>query len=350
MFASGLDELGYAYRYKEDPGRGHWYNIDSLDVACVDDPDLIDFFDGKVRDAFPQDIAFKTVNPAHSRRAYWLEVTAQTRPYRESVIEAHIASDTVRITPHNIEGLAVTLSRELVPSGRAIVEIEDKHWSLAFSGPETFHFSRRAGEFRRGQNPGGRLTKTPGRYGPMKQAMFSPFVLVYGTQGEAAVTDLLLHLARLEAYQWWRLGNGHVEVMPDWAVTPEIRMGNNLVLFGGPKENLITQRLGRSLPVRTSREGVNIDGWEIRGSGLAVKCVYPDPLSPDRLVVVNQASDREGLALLSLMRGVYAGAGLPDFVVYDDEVRSRGWGGVKAAGFFDSGWRVDSELFYHRGD
>ena len=67
-------------------------------------------------------------------------------------------------------------------------------------------------------------------------------------------------------------------------------------------------------------------------------------------MVVNQGTDREGLGLLTSMRTVYAGAGLPDFVIFDGEISRRGWGGIIAAGFFDSRWQLDPGLMYYRGE
>lgn len=350
LFASGLDELGYDYRYKEDPGRGHWYRIDSLDVACVDDPDLIGFLENRVRDALPRDIVFTTVNPSQSRRAYWLEVIQQDHLYRETRVEAHVRADTVRIETRNVKHIAVTLSRDLIPSGMAALEIEDSRWHLRFNGPQTFHFSRRAGEFRLGKNLRHGIEKRPGQYGPIKQAMFSPFVLVYGTRGDAATTDLLTHLARLEAFQWWRRGNGFVEVLPDTEVTSAILEDYNLILFGGAAENLVTGRIDRFLPIRSLGGHLMLGETMLRSRGLAAKFIYPNPLNPKKLVVVNEGTDREGLELLAYMRTVYAGAGLPDFLVYGGDIRRRGWGGILAAGFFDFGWQPDPGLTYYRGE
>ena len=88
----------------------------------------------------------------------------------------------------------------------------------------------------------------------------------------------------------------------------------------------------------------------LRSPGLAAKSVYPNPLNPEKLVVMNQGTDREGLELLTLVRTVYAGAGLPDFLIFDREISRRGWGGIIAAGFFDSGWQLDPGLMYYRGE
>jgi hypothetical protein len=179
--------------------------------------------------------------------------------------------------------------------------------------------------------------------------MFSPFVLVYGTR-DPRVTDLLLHLARLEAFRWWRRGNGFVTVMPDSEVTRGIMEDHNLILFGGPDENSVTAAMARHLPIGCDRGGITLGEDLIPGTGLAVRFIHPNPLATDKLVVVNEGTDPEGLGLLTMMRTAYAGAGIPDFIVFGVEARERGWGGVTAAGFFDSAWQVDPHLLYYSGD
>jgi hypothetical protein len=279
-----------------------------------------------------------------------VELLQQEYLYRESGIEARVRADTVRIRTHNVKSLAVTLSRDLIPSGRAAVEIGDELWYLGFDEAKTFYFSHRAGLFRRGENLRAGPGKDSGRFGPIKQAMFSPFVLVYGTRADSATTELLTGLATLKAFQWWRRGNGFVDVLADSEVTAEVVEKYNLILFGGAAENSVSARMERRLPIRRVGGNFLIGESELPGPGLAAKFVYPNPLNPLRLVVINQGTDIEGIRLLSEMRPVYAGAGLPDFIVYDDDVRRKGWGGIITAGFFDSAWRIDPGLMYCRGD
>jgi hypothetical protein len=255
----------------------------------------------------------------------------------------------VSIDPENVKSFAVTLSTDLLPSGRAVVLVEGRSHHLKFEDAETFRFTRRGGQFRRGANTAAHPAKEPGLYGPIKQAMFSPFLLCYGTSGGPEVTDLLLHQARLEAFQWWRRGNGFVEILPDSEITREAMAGHNLIVFGGPHENSVTRLIERRLPIEISSDGIILGDTPINGSALAVKFVYPNPMASDKLVVINAGTDAEGLGLLSSMGTVYAGAGLPDFIVFDRRVRQLGWGGVIAAGFFDSAWRLDPDLMYYRG-
>jgi hypothetical protein len=285
---------------------------------------------------------------AQSNGAYWITILEQEQPYADSRIEAHVDGNLVVVATQNVRQLQVTLSEHLLSPGRVTVWIDEKSWMVDFRATRQLTFSKRAGEFRRGANDPTGLHKTRDLYGPIRQAAFAPFVLVYGTIGDPSATKLLLHEAGLEAFRWWRRANGFVEVLPDSEITRAVISNYNLVLFGGPGENSITSRINRHLPIRQADGCILLDGSRIDGPGVAAKFVYPNPLNPERLIVVHEGSDLQGLRLSDFFRGTYAGAGLPDFIVFDNDVRTLGWGGVIAAGFFDSRWKLDETLMYRK--
>jgi len=106
--------------------------------------------------------------------------------------------------------------------------------------------------------------------------------------------------------------------------------------------------MGRALPVRRFEEGIHLGDERISGPGIAACFVYPNPLSPGRLVTVYMGSDLEGQELSTFFRSIYSGSGLPDFIIFDSSVRNLGWGGMVAAGFFDSRWQLDRDLCYFK--
>jgi dienelactone hydrolase len=353
MFASRLDDLGYTYRYKEIPGKGHWWGIDSLGTSCVDDPDLWEFFKGLRRDPCPAHIVFKTANLARSNRAYWLSINRQEALFRESRIEAAVVegpgtgaeSHTLRIVTENVDEFTVSPCAALFGEGRLVVTIDGQAQTLPDAPDQPLVFAKRAGAFRLGATRYDGLNKQPGCYGPVKQAYFSPFVLVYGTSGDAAITEMLLDQARLEAWEWWLRGNGFAEVLPDSEVTGEIIEAYNLILFGGAAENRVTKAIDRQLPIRMvdGRFRLAAQWLDDRPAGdraTAAEFVYPNPLNPERLVVVHEGTGTEGLRLSTFFGVLHSAAGLPDYLIFDDTVRKSGWAGVRAAGFFDSAWRL----------
>ena len=83
----------------------------------------------------------------------------------------------------------------------------------------------------------------------------------------------------------------------------------------------------------------------LNGSFAAI-VAYPNPLSPEHLVLVRMGTDFESTRL-SLFYGIAGpSSGVPDFMVFDNSVRRYGWAGVKAAGFFDPDWKLDPASMY----
>jgi hypothetical protein len=172
----------------------------------------------------------------------------------------------------------------------------------------------------------------------------TPFLLVYGT-AESSLTGFLRHVATQEALRWWPNGNGLAEVLPDTEVTARMIQSYNLVLYGGAGQNRVARRIGAQLPVQV-RSGQLWLGTQDLGDSLAALVVYPNPLNPKKLVLVRMGTDDANVKL-SLFWGIAGpSTGVPDFMVFDRSVRRYGWAGVRAAGFFNSDWALDSRSSY----
>ncbi len=349
MFASLLEQLGYQYEYNEIPGKGHWYSLDdSSHTVCVDDPRVMDFLKESTRNPFPKHVIFKTSDIGQNNKSYWVEIIQQEKPYLESRIEAKIEGQRIDIRTRNIREFGLSLSEDLLSYGNIRFIVNGREIAYQFEKDQPVFFHCKGDEFTVGRTKHSPLTKTPLSYGPIKQAYFSPFVLVYGTKGDSLATETTLHHARLEAARWWSRANGSADILPDTEVTKEIMENHNLILFGGPEQNFITAGLDRRLPIRIENGRMLLGENEIPGDNLAAEFVYPNPLHPQRLVLVHQGIGETGLELSTFFTTLYAGAGLPDFVVFDRQVRRKGWGGVICAGFFDHEWQIDDEFYYLR--
>jgi hypothetical protein len=181
-------------------------------------------------------------------------------------------------------------------------------------------------------------------YGPAKQAMMKPFLLVYGT-ADSGLTAFLRHSATQDGLRWWLVGNGRTRVVPDSEVTPKDIALYNLVLYGGPKENSVTNRIADRLPIRVKAGRMSLGEHDL-GDNLAAMLVYPNPLNRDRLVLVRMGTDSENTRLSLFWGAMSSGAGIPDFMVFDRNVRRHGWAGVRAAGFFGPDWNLDPASMY----
>jgi len=374
LFAELLDNLGYEYRYKELEDKGHWFEVDTANhIICVDDPEVMEFLKAKTRNPYPKHIIFKTTDLGQNNKNYWVEIDQQERSFFESQIEAEIkkfedvASDIsvrrihgigrkktknkdnqIEITTKNISQFTISLSDQLLPYGQIFFSINGKGIPYVFKSSRTLTFSKIGNKFQIGELEHQGLKKTSQFYGPIKQAYFSPFVLVFGTKGDSATTDLTFHQARLEATEWWKRANGLTEIIPDTEVTKEIIADYNLILFGGPDENFITSKINYRLPIKVKNGEVLFGGEKIKGNQIGLEFIYPNPLNPKKFVFVHEGNDLSGLSLSDFFNTIYSGAGLPDFIIFDEEVKQKGWGGVICAGFFDFDWQIDEKLLYLR--
>lgn len=115
---------------------------------------------------------------------------------------------------------------------------------------------------------------------------------------------------------------------------------NNLVLFGDPASNALLGRIQDDLPIRWSGDKIRVGSKTYGASNHTLALIYPNPLNPDRYVVVNtghtfgEAEFRGTNALLFPRWGDYAILQLKK----DEEPE------VVEAGFFDESWRlIDDE-------
>ncbi len=357
-----LTGLGYEVTYREKPGKNHWWDEGDLPgTACVDYPEMMAFFKERTRNPVPKRVVFKTTNLGINDRLYWVQVDGLERLYEDARIEAELVDDhTIRVIAENVAGVTLHPTDALVDAERITVEVNGLRMGdfrlepggdnpqSAIRNPQSFlplsFHVRKDGTFRAGPMKKRRFQKTPEQYGPIKAAYFSPFVFVYGTAGDAEQNALNLHLARIKAQLWWWRANGHVHVVADEAVDARMIEEYNLILFGGPESNTVMARIAGELPISVQPGEITVGDRKIEGEGWAVRMIYPNPLNRRRFVLVNAGTDVEGMRLTEVLGTMHSAAGLPDYIIYNREVKTKGWGGVTAAGFFDQTWRLDRSL------
>lgn len=344
-FAAWLQELGYQVTYKEVPGQRHWWS-GPTGSACVDDTDLMGFLRTRRRNPGPRHIRFRTPDIGTSHRCYWVDIERVRTVGPDAVVEAWADTSVVRLRTSNVAQLRLDLDERVFFPGTIRVEVDGRLLNSRIDLPAQVHLHRTQRGWRMGAATAGRTTKSATRYGPARQAMMSPFVLVYGTS-DTNLTYRLYQAATQEALRWWLTANGTAPVLADTEVTKAVIESHNLVLFGGAGQNTVTRRIADRLPVRITSGRMQLAGTDL-GDSLAVMLVYPNPLNPERLVLVRMGTD-SAATRLSLLWGVIGSCtGIPDFLVFDRTVRRYGWTGVRAAGFLGPNWQLDPASTWQR--
>ena len=219
--------------------------------------------------------------------------------------------------------------------------------------------------------------RSPANYGPARQVLSKPFLIVVGTRAEPAVTARLLAAA---VY----LSTGHAmasetvaAIVNDSALTQEMAVAHNLVILGGPHHNALTMRLATAAATSTAASALEFGGHGSNGGWMRLgSCwlahedgavlTYPRHLAggdsggasgratAPRLDLYVVASDMAVLEALlrysfslqqALTRAPYSNM-VPDFMVAGPEYAWKGYGGLKAAGFWSNTWTVAQEASY----
>ena len=141
--------------------------------------------------------------------------------------------------------------------------------------------------------------------------------------------------------RWRRQFRGKARVKDDAAVTDEDIRASNLVLWGDPESNAFFSRIQDRLPVQWSAESLTVGNRHFAADHHALLFIYPNPLNPERYLVLNSSFTYREYDDLNNARQVPK---LPDWAVVDLETppSSRYPGKVVAAGFFGEAWELKS--------
>ncbi len=163
--------------------------------------------------------------------------------------------------------------------------------------------SRREGKWAYlGATDDGASGKRPGLQGPIDDAFTTPFLCVRGT-GKAwnpAVQAWADANLRRFAYEWDRYFRGELPVKDDRTVTDEDVRRCNLILFGDPGSNRWIERVLPKLPIRWTRDELQVGGERYTADDHAPVLIQPNPLAPGRYVVLNSGHTFHEKELASL--------------------------------------------------
>ena len=191
--------------------------------------------------------------------------------------------------------------------------------------------------------PRGGLEKRPRLSGPIDDIRYEPHLFVYGT-GVPADTDTNGRLAQHLSRYGWTDARISIPVLADHELSPEQLESHHLVLIGTPASNRWLGQIAHSLPIHIDGDAITVGKTVHRGEHLGVTFIAPNPLAPNRYVLVHSGTDRRGVWL-----SAWLPEWLPDWLVYDEGVTSERGGYLMgsrrplAAGFFDEHWMIATQ-------
>jgi dienelactone hydrolase len=275
----------------------------------------------KGREEYPARILFVTYTLRYPSCA-WVELLGLDQHYDRALVDAEFADTGYTVKTVNVRTLHLTLAAN-VPNP-LVVTIDGQSLTprpyLNRAGVNHLYLERRDGRWadylpqKIFTDRLRRLQKVPGLQGPIDDAFMDSFVCVRGTGTpwhEGTQTFAEETLKRFEG-EWDKYLRGYLPVKDDTAVTDEDIAGRNLILFGDPSSNLLIGQILDRLPLKWTKEQIELAGKTYAASEHVPVMIFPSPLAAGRYIVLNSghtfhAADFAGTnALLYPRLGDYA--------------------------------------------
>lgn len=189
--------------------------------------------------------------------------------------------------------------------------------------------------------PAGGLRKKHNLQGPIDDAFMDSFLFVRPTgqaANEKAGTWAKSELERA-IVQWRRQFRGDARVKDDSAVTEDDIKTSNLILWGDPSSNSLLAKTVPQLPISWTASEIKAGIKTFPAADHSLICIYPNPLNPEKYVVLNSSFTFREYDYLNNARQTPK---LPDWAVIglDTPPNSRTPGNIGAADFFDEKWQL----------
>ena len=292
----------------------------------------------------PRKVAFVTGTLRQGRVA-WVRVDGFAEPLKLAKVHAEISPDnSLLITCDNVSSLVLTPPGVTAPA-RILVNGAPP-LRVPASPDGVFRLHLQAGRWTPGPPDDKLLRKRPGLEGPVDEVFLAPFILVYGTQGgDPAQLRALKDEADRFADEWKRRYGAPPRQCPDTDLTPADVQRFNLVLFGRPDQNSVLSRFADRLPIRIAPDSIQAFGARYAAPDVGTIFCYPNPESPDRMLVVYAALGEPGYDQIHTRFDKWFNWGVLDFHKWFDYAlfgaRTRDPETFLNVGFFDQSWTYD---------
>jgi dienelactone hydrolase len=343
IMEQALDEAGMRLRHIIGPGTAHSYHPDS--AAEVERS--MDSLAELGRDHYPSAVHLVTYTLKYNRMS-WVTIDGIAEHWQRSGVEAIVAdTSSLDVNTDNVTDLSFDF-----PPGWSVFDV-DQRVSLLVDNQELSvpqPLSDRSwhakiylddGKWEVGERPRHGLRKSHELQGPIDDAFMDRFLFVRPSGDAAHDAAGKWSKAELDraVYEWRRQFRGTAPVKNDSEVTDDDIANGNLVLWGDPSSNRVLAKIADRLPIAWKKDAIEVADRSFASDHHALIMVYPNPLNPERYVVLNSGFTYREYAYLNNARQVPK---LPDWAVIDLNTPPDAlWPGkVAAAGFFDESWRL----------
>jgi dienelactone hydrolase len=303
---------------------------------------------GRGREEYPNHIRFVTYTLRYPSCS-WVEIIGLDRHYEQAKVDAEKTGTGFVVKTANVRALHLRMP-DFDTAQKVTVQIDGAEQRVrpyrAGNGAMNIYLEK-SGDTWHSVLPQKlvvdrmrRVQKTAGLQGPIDDAFNGPFLCVRGT-GKTWHDATGKHVeAELKRFQdeWHKYLRGELAVKDDEEVTEEDIAGKHLILFGDPNSNSLIAQILNRLPLKWTKESIELGGKTYTSADHVPVLIYPSPLNSARYVVLNSghtfhAADFKGTNALLYPR-------LGDYAVLKVTEKDAS---PAVAGIFDEFWRVPKD-------
>lgn len=318
-------KLGFNCRIEIMPGMDHIY------LPVDPNPMIFSFFKDKVLERTPKTVSIATGQLKYGS-AYWLRINRLTSPLVVGKITASINTDgTIDVATENIASYEILLDQLGYRKDKPLTVRTNNN--VSFSG--TPDVSKIQLNVEGPATPESAATyKNSAIEGPISHAFAGPFLLVEGSGGSNEDRAAVESLSQRIRESWMKNYGVSCPFKKDRDLSPDDIRNKHLVLLGNGETNSMIKELSSRVPLQIERQQISVGDKRYSGRALGVALIYPNPLNPDKYIVIAGANNSDGYKLIESnlsLKGWY------DFALWqggntkDPE--------VVAMGHWDGAWR-----------
>lgn len=301
------------------------------------------------RDRTPREVRFTTWFLRYNQM-HWVRVDAMKEQWQRARVHALLTGPAeVTVKTENVAALTLDMASghcPISPMADPVVKVDgstvkapraksDRSWLV--------HLRRdSAGKWALADttHATGELVKKHGLSGPIDDAFMDSFLFVKPTGAPLHEQTGAWAKAEMERadFEWRRQFRGDARMKADKDLTEADIAAHNLVLWGDPQSNSVLARIIAKLPIEWTAEKLTANGKTHAATTHAPVLVYPNPLNPEKYIVINSSFTYREYDYLNNARQVPK---LPDWAIVDlaQPRTSQAPGRIADAGFFDETWQ-----------
>jgi dienelactone hydrolase len=334
MMAKAMKAEGLEMRHIIGPKVQHKYEPEAKKELARQFDALME----KGKERVPKKVKLTTFTTRYNQQE-WVAVDALEKHWERARVEAEITQENdVQVQTENVSALTLAIFPPYFQQKKRLnVSVDGKALDVATADIGHLHCIKDGGDWKLGEMRG--LHKKHGLQGPMDDAFLDSFIMVQPTGTPLSTASgkwVKEELARATS-AWRGQFRGCPRVKNDLEITEEEMRASHVVLWGDAQSNRLLGRMAGKLPVEWSGSEFRLRGKTYSAATHAPVLIFPNPLNPEKYVVVNSGFTFSEFGSASNAQQTPK---LPDWAVVDMAVpiAERLRSGIREAGFFNERW------------